>query len=207
MRALRTALHQVFAIEGTVNDIDYAGRTDRWIMRQIFAKFGLPATEDNFTRYTDGYLAALPAELADRGVHLLPGVPALLDSALARGDIALGLLTGNLRSSAAVKLASRDLWRYFPFGAFADDAEDRNRLGPCALQRARAHHGVDFSPAHTWIIGDTRHDVVCARVFGARSIAVATGRHSVEELRTENPDAVFSDLGDSAAFWQVVAAA
>ena len=203
MRALQVALQRVFAINGSINDIDFAGRTDRWIMRQIFAKFGLPATEENFTRFADGYIAALPAAVADRGVRALPGVTALLETSFARG-VALGLLTGNLRRGAETKLASKDLWRYFPFGAFADDCEDRNLLGPYALRRACAHHGVDFAPANTWVIGDTPHDVVCARAFGARAIAVATGRHSVDQLQVENPDAVFNDFGNPAAFWRVV---
>jgi phosphoglycolate phosphatase len=207
MRALRVALHRVFAINGSINDIDYAGRTDRWIMRQIFAKFGLPATEEHFMRFADGYAAALPAELADHSIHLLPGVPQLLDSALARGDVALGLLTGNLRRGAEAKLNSKNLWGYFPFGAFGDDCEDRNRLGPHALSRARAHHGVEFAPVNTWMIGDTPHDVVCARAFGARAIAVATGRHSADELRAEHPDAVFADFSDIPAFWRVIDAA
>ncbi len=204
MRALRAALLHVFAIDGSIADIDFAGRTDRWIMRQIFAKFALPATEENFARYADGYVAALPDALRNRGVRALPGVSALLDTGLARGDVALGLLTGNLRRGAEAKLASRDLWRYFPFGAFADDCEDRNQLGPHALRRARAHHGVDFAPAATWVIGDTPHDVVCAQAFGARALAVATGRHSPDQLRAVAPDAVFTDFSDTTAFWRVV---
>jgi phosphoglycolate phosphatase-like HAD superfamily hydrolase len=207
MRALQTALQRVFSIDGSINDIDFAGRTDRWIMRQIFAKFGLPASEENFTRLADGYVTALPEHLADRGVHLLPGIPALLATAEARGDMALGLLTGNLRRGAEAKLNSRDLWRFFPFGAFADDSEDRDRLGPHALRRARAHHGVEFAPANTWVIGDTPHDVVCARAFGARALAVATGRHAVVQLQSLQPDAVFENLADTASFWRAIGAA
>lgn len=204
MCALAAALRRVFAIDGSINDIDFAGRTDRWIMRQIFARFALPATEENFSRMADGYVAELPAALADRGVQLLPGMPTLLEGARARGDTALGLLTGNLRRGAEVKLGSRDLWRYFPFGAFADDSEDRNRLGPHALRRACEHHRTQFTAASTWVVGDTPHDVGCARAFGARAIAVATGRHSADELRAARPEAVFEDLGDMAAFWRLV---
>jgi phosphoglycolate phosphatase-like HAD superfamily hydrolase len=204
MRALQVALRAVFGIDGRVDDIDFAGRTDRWIIRQIFGKFGVPATEENFSRYLDGYVTALPAQLADRGVHLLPGVPALLDAAAARGDLALGLLTGNLRRGAETKLGYHGLWRYFPFGAFADDSEDRNDLGPHALRRARAHHGIDFAIDRVWVIGDTPHDIVCGQAFGARTLAVATGRYAVEELRTKQPDAVMADLSDAAAFWRLV---
>lgn len=204
MRALGAAVQQVFAIDGSINDIDFAGRTDRWIMRQIFAKFGLPATAENFARLADGYVTALPGALRDRGVHALPGVVALLETSRRRGDVALGLLTGNLRRGAQVKLASRNLWDFFPFGAFADDCEDRNQLGPHALRRARDHHRVDFAPGDTWVIGDTPHDVACARAFGARAAAVATGRHTPDELRAAGADVVFADFGDTAAFWRVV---
>ena len=204
MHALRVALRAVFGIDGQVDDIDFAGRTDRWIIRQIFGKFGVPATEENFARYLDGYVAALPAQLADRGVHLLPGVRTLLDGAMVQGDLALGLLTGNLRRGAETKLGYHGLWSYFAFGAFADDSEDRNDLGPHALRRARAHHGVDFALERVWVIGDTPHDIACGQAFGARTLAVATGRHAAEELRAGNPDAVLADLSDAAAFWRLI---
>jgi len=55
-----------------------------------------------------------------------------------------------------------------------------------------------------WIVGDTPHDIVCARAFGARALAVATGGSGVPELAAHNPDAVLEHLGDPAAFWRVV---
>jgi phosphoglycolate phosphatase len=204
MKALASAVHRVFGIGESIDDIDFAGRTDRWIMRQIFAKFCIPATDENFRLLSLGYVAALPSQLACHDVRVLPGISSLLDSAAARGNVALGLLTGNLRSGAEAKLSSRNLWRYFPFGAFADDAEDRNLLGPHALDRAQAHHGVKFAATDTWIIGDTPHDIVCARAFGARALAVATGRHSMTQLQAAGPDAVFQDLGNLDAFWRVI---
>src|SRR3954469_6621831 len=100
MRALQTALKQVFQSDVSLNDIDFAGRTDRWIVRQVFAKFNLPATEENFLRYFDGYLTALPRELAHPAACVLPGVRTLLATAAAHGGIAQGLLTGNLRRGA-----------------------------------------------------------------------------------------------------------
>jgi len=207
MRALEAALHERFAVTGSLADIEFAGRTDLWIMRQIFAKFGIPATPANFRRLADAYVAVLPAHLADRGVHLLPGVEQILEAAAGREDCAVGLLTGNLRQGAEAKLRSRDLWRHFPFGAFADDAEEREALGPHALRRAREHHGHAFTAAETWVIGDTPHDIRCARAFGARALAVATGRHSLEELRALRPDAAFASLADAGGFWAAVESA
>ena len=81
MRALQTALGRVFGIDGSIADIDFAGRTDRWIMREVFRKFALPATETNFNRYFEGYLAALPGELANPQARVLPGVIELLRAA------------------------------------------------------------------------------------------------------------------------------
>lgn len=206
MRALRTALKHSFAIDGSLEDIDFAGRTDRWIMRQIFAKFGLPPTEENFARYFDGYLAALPAELANPGARVLPGIGALLAAAAARGDVVQGLLTGNVRRGAEIKLGFHGLWRHFPFGAFADDSEQRNDLGPHALRRAREHTGVDFAAARTWVIGDTPHDIECGRAIGARTLALATGSHSAAALAAHQPTEVLDDLSDAAAFWRIMEA-
>jgi phosphoglycolate phosphatase len=204
MRALRTALKNCFSIDGSLDDIDFAGRTDRWIMRRVFAKFALPATEENFTRYLEAYLAALPAELAGPGAHVLPGVRDLLLAATARAGITQGLLTGNMRRGAEIKLGFHGLWAHFPFGAFADDGEWRNDLGPHALRRAREHTGREFSPERIWVIGDTPHDIACGRAIGARTLALATGSHSASDLAAHQPHAVLADLADAAAFWQIL---
>jgi phosphoglycolate phosphatase len=204
MKALRVALRGVFAIDGSLDDIEFAGRTDRWIMRRIFEKFNLPASEDNFSRYADAYVAALPAALANPHARVLPGVRALLAAAAAHGDVAQGLLTGNIRRGAAVKLGHHGLWDYFPFGAFADDSEWRDDLGPHALRRAREHTGTEFLPDRVWIIGDTPHDIACARAIGGRALAVATGSHTAGALAAHAPDALLTDLADHAAFWKII---
>ena len=114
------------------------------------------------------------------------------------------LLTGNVQRGARTKLSHHGLWGFFPFGAFADDSEHRNDLGPHALRRAREHTGVDFPPDRVWIIGDTPHDIACGRVIGAKTLAVATGSHPVEALAAHQPTAVLADLSDPAAFWRLI---
>ena len=203
MRALTVALRQVFGVDGSLADIDFAGRTDRWIMREVFRKFSIAITEENFARYFDGYVSALPAELVNPHARVLPGVPEVLRAAAEHGHIAQGLLTGNMRRGAQVKLAHHGLWDHFPFGAFADDSEHRNDLGPHAVQRARAHHGVDFASANVWIIGDTPHDIACGKVIGARTMAIATGGYSLDALRAHAPTVVLDDLGDTARVLQL----
>ena len=175
MSALRTALQTVFGINRTLDDIDFAGRSDLLNMREVLSKVGLPATEINFARLTDGYLAALPAKLADPSAHVLPGVRTLLDAVVAQKKFTQGLLTGNFRRGAELKIGHHRLWSYFGFGAFADDNEHRNELGPHALRRCHEFTGIEFQPSETWIIGDTPHDIQCGKVIGANTIAVATG--------------------------------
>lgn len=199
MRALQIALGRVFGVDGSLEDIDFAGRTDRWIMRQVFAKFALAATEENFVRYFEGYVTALPAELANPAARVLPGVPALLTALAAHPGVVQGLLTGNMRRGAQTKLQHHGLWDYFAFGAFADDSELRNDLGPHALRRAAAHAGIEFVPDRVWIIGDTPHDIACGKAIGARTVGVATGSHSLEALQAHKPTAVVADLSDTAA--------
>lgn len=204
MRALAAGLHNAFGINGLLDDIEFAGRTDRWIMRRIFGKYSIEATEANFARYADAYLEALPPALAGASARILPGVrERLIDSA---GDArcAQGLLTGNLRRGAQVKLAHHGLWEFFPFGAFADDAELRDELGPFAVRRAQERHGVAFAPERVWVIGDTPHDIACARAIGARSLAVATGGSTLADLAAHGPTALLPDLADAGAFWHAL---
>lgn len=203
MRALRIALNQVFGVDGSLDDIDWSGRTDRFIIRQILEKFSLPSTTENSDRLLDGYISLLPDEL-NRSARILPGVKDLLDTAAARSDVAQGLLTGNIDRGARAKLSHHGLWDYFPFGAFANDSELRNDLGPFALRRAAAHTGVTFAPEQVWIIGDTPHDIECGKVIGARTLAVATGRHPIDELIGHAPTAAFKDLADAKLFWQTI---
>lgn len=199
MKSMQVALGTVFGIDGSVADIEFSGRTDRWIIAQIFRKFGVAPTEDNFTRFFESYVAGLPAMLSNPQARILPGVHAALAAAAADGTIAQGLLTGNMRRGAQAKLTYHGLWDHFPFGAFADDSEHRNELGPHALRRAREHHGVEFAGVNVWIIGDTPHDIACGKAIGARTLGVATGSHPLDELLRHAPSAVLADLSDTAA--------
>jgi phosphoglycolate phosphatase len=204
LRALQNALRTVFQIEGSLADIDFAGRTDTWIMREVFRNFRIAPTEENLRRFFEGYVAALPAELANPQARVLPGVPEVLRAAAAHGGIAQGLLTGNMRRGAELKLAHHGLWEFFAFGAFADDSEHRNELGPHALRRALERHGVEFSAHHVWVIGDTPHDIACGKIIGARTLAVGTGGATLAELRVHQPTAALNNLADSKAVLELL---
>jgi phosphoglycolate phosphatase len=205
MKALEAALG-VFGVSGSLAGIEFAGRTDPWIVRQIFARFGIDHTPQNFSRYIEGYIALLPDIFRKSSARVLPGVAKILGQAAEHPAVVQGLLTGNLRRGAETKLGFYGLWKFFPVGAFADDSEVRNELGPHALRRARDHWGLDFPVERVWIVGDTPHDVACARAIGARAMAVATGGFKAAELAGHGPDVILENLDDAAAFWEAICA-
>jgi len=206
MRALEVALRAVFGIDGSLADIEFAGRTDTWIMREVFRKFELPPTSDNFSRYFDGYVAALPGELDNPHARVLPGVRELLAAIRARGGMAQGLLTGNMRRGAQLKLAYHGLWDHFAFGAFGDDGEQRNKLGPHAVRRALERHGVNFAADDVWVIGDTPHDIACGKSIGARTLAVGTGGSTLDQLLVHQPTAALANLADTTTVLRLIEA-
>jgi phosphoglycolate phosphatase-like HAD superfamily hydrolase len=143
------------------------------------------------------YETLLEAEVGDGSrVSLYPGVRELVEALAARGDVVVGLLTGNIEAGARIKLHPTGLWPRFRLGAYGSDHADRTRLPRVAADRAEQLVGRAFRGPDTVIIGDTPRDIGCARAFGARAIAVATGWHSVEDLAAHRPDHVFVDFTD-----------
>jgi phosphoglycolate phosphatase len=194
--ALRLALRDCFGCDDDLANIEIAGKTDVWIAHRIFEAHGIPPNPENLDRLFNAYLHHLEHELARTDGRLLPGFPEILHALAHLPHIAIGLLTGNLRRGAQLKLGHYGVWQHFPFGAFADDSHDRNLLGPFARDRARQAHGADFSPRDIYVIGDTPHDIACAKAFGAIAVGVATGRFSRAALESAGADHVFDDLSN-----------
>jgi phosphoglycolate phosphatase len=194
--ALVRATIQRFGCDGDLKGVEIAGRTDTAIAHQILEKYREPVADENVHSFLNLYLDLLVEELPRRDGRVLPGVRDLLESSFRQQHTSLGLLTGNLRRGAKLKLEYYKLWEFFPFGAFSDDHHDRNALGPCALGRAVTETAIDFSPEEVDVIGDTGHDIACGKAFGARTVAVATGSWSREELAEHEPDFLFDDLAN-----------
>ena len=127
----------------------------------------------------------------------MPGVLTLLDRLSRVDEVRCGLVTGNFAEPARIKLEHFDLWRFFHFGAYGDDAPVRDELVPIAVARA-ARNGVTVKEAqHVVVIGDTPLDVQCAIAAGARSVAVATGSYDEAALRGTKADAVVADFEET----------
>jgi phosphoglycolate phosphatase len=196
-RAINAALREFFSSAAPA-DYWFDGKTDRQIVRELMRSEGHDDATINermdllLSRYVD----CLHRELADprHTPHLYPGVRELLDALDARGDVALGLLTGNVEGGAVAKLAAAGLDpARFVVGAFGSDHESRPEL-PTVAQRRAAALGITIPGSAMVVIGDTPADIACSRGIGARAIGVATGRYSVAELRAHDPSAVFDSL-------------
>jgi phosphoglycolate phosphatase len=196
-QALRDALRERFGRDDDLGKIEIAGNTDAKIARQIFALHGIEPTPENLTEFLDGYLFRLEALLPRTNGYLLPGIVQLLEKLRALPHVAVALLTGNLARGAELKLAHYGVWHFFEFGAFADDHHDRNELGRFACARARDAHGGEFSGDSIFVLGDTPHDIACGRAFGAKTVGIATGNYSREQLAKCEPDFAFDDLSDA----------
>lgn len=195
-QSLRRVIAQRFGAEDDLHDIEIAGRTDASIARAILRKYRIALTQENVGDFLEAYIAGLAELLPEIPGRVLPGVREILDRLRPDNDRVLALLTGNLRRGAQLKLEHYGLWDYFEFGAFADDHHDRNELGAFARRRAEERHGHDFATARIDVIGDTGHDIACGKIFGARTIAVATGSWTRERLAAHSPDFLFDDLSD-----------
>jgi phosphoglycolate phosphatase len=200
-RALDRAFHETFGVAGAFVSVELAGRTDPLIVRDALRAHGIADRDHDAVRFRDRYLAALVEEMRrdDHAKRMLPGIVPLLDALAAREDRILGLLTGNFAPSARMKLEHFGLWRYFGWGAFGDDAADRNGLVPIAVERAVARGYPRVPPRRIVVIGDTPHDVACAAAAGAWCMAVATGGSTAEQLRAAGADVVFDTLLDTEA--------
>ena len=198
-RAMRAAFERVFGTAGGIDHYDLRGRTDPRIVLDVMSAEGwAPArVKERLDDFFDAYVGGLTAEIGDgRNVITLPGVAAVVEHLDRSSDAVLGLVTGNIEEGARVKLRPTGLWPRFQVGAFGSDHIDRRRLPSLAARRAQALLGTAFRPRDVVVIGDTPHDIDCARAFGAVAVAVATGMYPRDELLAERPDLFFDDLAD-----------
>ncbi len=207
LRGLARAFDDLFQSPHAIDNVPFAGRTDRAIVSDSLANIGRGFTEPLFRDVRQAYCARLAEEIQREVEHpkcVLPGIIGALDALEARGDVAVGLLTGNFIAGAEIKLGYFDLWRRFPFGAFGDAHVNRRDLVPLALERARLAGHPSFPADRVVVIGDTPLDVDCAHGKGARAIAVATGNYDVAALALTGADVVVADLTDWNAVWSAL---
>lgn len=200
---LAEALGEVYGLSSAlgVEDFDFSGKTDQQIVLELLELAGLErrAAATRLPRLRDAYLARLEARLDPARMVVLPGVAELLAELHAHPRVVLGLVTGNWRRGAEIKLSRFGLDRFFPFGAFGDDGVERRELPPVALARAFEATGHRFGPADTLIVGDSVRDVECARCHGLPVLSVTTGWTPAARLEAAGADRVVASLEGLAA--------
>ncbi|MBZ0275464.1 MAG: HAD hydrolase-like protein, partial [Anaerolineae bacterium] len=138
----------------------------------------------------------------DFPIEPCPGALDVIQNLVAQNSLLLGILTGNVSTTAPLKLHAAGFNpSWFAVGAYGSESLDRNDLPFLALERAERLRGHPIPAESVVVVGDTPADVACARAVGAVSIAVRTGFSSPESLNAARPDYLLDDLTD---FFSVV---
>jgi phosphoglycolate phosphatase len=200
IRAMTRAFEEVFGVRDGFAGSDVAGRTDRFILSNALISAGVPDTPEQHHLFREAYVPLLREEIvkpATGRYGLMPGIQALLDHLRDQGSVHFALLTGNYEPAAYVKLGHFGIERFFGWGAFGEESTERDELARIALRRAETRGLPAAAREQSVVIGDTPHDVTCARAIGARVLAVATGNFSEEDLRAAGADVTMPDLSDT----------
>lgn len=202
-RAFGRAIEMAFGVESADVDISFSGRTDRSLLVELLVRNDLPATQRHCGRLRRAYVDCFETELLKTGGTVLAGARALLQSVSNRSDTDVAVMTGNFPETATRKLETFDLRTYVQWIMAGDLDIDRDDMARRAADRIKERHGV-AALNDIIVIGDTPADIRCGHAIGARVLAVATGTHSIDELRAANPWQCVADLSDTPAIVEML---
>lgn len=186
---------------------DMSGRTEKAILVDTLALHGVPATEETLEEFYAA-LAVAAGDLRERmrsqGRRLSGAREAI--AALSGDGVVQTVVTGNIELIAMAKLEVFGLADHIDFeiGGFGSDDGLRSTLVQRSWRRAQHKYGLQFTADHVVVVGDTRHDVQAARDVGVRSVGVATGTATMQELAAANAHTVVGDLTDTQKFMAAV---
>ena len=197
------AVNRYYGMKEDISGINYAGKTDPQILMEVLKMGQVPeeTIQENFQDCLNYMTQYYIANVHRENVQALGGVTNLLKE-LKNENILMGLTTGNLEQIAYAKLGKAGLDGFFSFGGFGSDSPRRPCLVEKALERARKLHG--YRGDQVFIIGDTPRDVEAAKPFNLKTIAVATGRYSSQELEKTGADFVLDNLQDMDGFFEII---
>ena len=204
--AMNRAFKEMFGVEDGFARVEFSGRTDSYVLESGLAHHGIEGgCETHLDEFTRRYCALLPEAMGQKNGHLMPGFPQLLEALSQRPGVRLGLATGNFSETGRLKLERYGIHEFFLGasdgrlrGGFGEESLDRADVVRSAIERMAA----GAAPQDVLVIGDTPHDVSSALENGVVAVGVATGTHSVEELRESGAQIVFTDFSD----WEKAAA-
>jgi phosphoglycolate phosphatase len=197
VKAFRKVFETEFSAVDGFEKLKFAGRTDFSLVREFFTYHNIAPTRENFDRFFAQYVFWLDHILNQSVTEICEGVGDFIDKLKSSPNRpVLGLLTGNIRLGAEIKLRHVSLWDTFETGGFADDHEHRDQIAAIARQRGAAVVGRELAHDEVLVIGDTPLDIQCARAIKAKVLAVATGGADKDELRAHKPDWAVRDLSE-----------
>lgn len=205
--AMNLALTEVFGLAGPATSLPMAGKTDWQIITELLTAAGLDqaVVEARLPECFQAITRHMDQTTRQRHMRVCPGVPALLARLSRHPGAILGLLTGNIATSAPIKLRAANLDpTIFCVGAYGNDGPNRAQLAALAINRAQTLTGNAFGGKQVVIIGDTPADVTCGQRLGVTAIGVATGSFPQEALSAAGADYVFPDLNDADAVMQAI---
>ena len=200
LEAMQEAAQELLGTAVTFGGIPTAGRLDPLIWRDLAALNGIADADGIHDVFRTRYAAHLGRRLRESGcARIMPGVAELVTTLQGVETCVLGLLTGNYEETGRMKVEAIGLEpEWFPVTAWGDEGSHRRDLPPVAMRRYEAHVGRSVPPEKVVIIGDTPHDVDCAKAHGCRVIGVATGMYGAAELADAGADLAVEDLSDAA---------
>jgi phosphoglycolate phosphatase-like HAD superfamily hydrolase len=196
-------LEEIFGTAGRLADMQVSGMTDLQIVFEALSETDI--SKDEILARAEVLVSHLTDEArrvtgnGEKFFKVLPGVRETLEALAAHPRYESALVTGNIKPMAQLKMELVGLDHFFTMpGAFGDESHNRRDLPARAAERIRKHLQMDLAPEQFIVIGDTPNDIDCARHFGARAVAVGTGRmFSRAEILECKPDALLPDLADT----------
>jgi phosphoglycolate phosphatase len=195
VQAFAKTFESEFGHPNGTESVNFSGRTDVSLVRELFSLRQIEPSPQNFQRFFAAYVVWLEKLMSECTGGICEGVPEFYRALENRTNPPLlGLLTGNIRRGAEIKLEHFQWWKKFSLGAFADDHEERPKIAVVARQRGGERLGRELQGSEILVIGDTPLDIDCARAIGAKVLAVATGAFTVPELEEHRPDWAVENL-------------
>lgn len=193
----RLAMEEVFGTCGALAAHKFGGKTDWQTLVELLRDAGYRYADvermmPTYERIVGQHLAAV---IDGYDAQAMPGALELVEALRQRDDVALGIVTGNVASTAPIKLRAAGFdSAWFPVGAFGSESLERDNLPALAVARAAEHYRYPFKADEVIVVGDTPADIACARAFGAVAVAVETGFCTPEEIAAAKPDYHLRDL-------------
>ncbi|HHW47393.1 MAG TPA: HAD hydrolase-like protein [Clostridiaceae bacterium] len=215
-KALNAAFYEIYGINNAFDNVNMAGALDLPLLKKVFEHYGIsesypPSDQtdsvllsneaikffDTYSRILGSYACQIKTSIT------APGVQELLKALEKRSNFYNVLGTGNIERGARIKLSIDNLNKFFPTGGFGDEAIERTQLIEKAIEKSNKTFNINFGRNNIYVIGDTPIDIECGKKIGVRTIGVATGTYSAEQLLQCCADYVFRDLSDINSFMQI----